>query len=184
MALVHTACGRSESKYLRLTLAGHAEGCPVIALCRPGSPRRAGRGPVSCDSGPSSLATQHQAGLWGTGTPPPHPWLCFSLQPPQRLCSTCVRYSLARKLGFSAPVAPSPSSGGRGESGGSLRATRPLKGSQVGGGVRSPLQRRFSRRGKQRGPWPRRRRCPTEDLAHTPRDTGGSCADADHGRLL
>ena len=73
MALVHTACGRSESKHLRPTPAGHAEGCSVIALCWPGSPRQAGCGPVSCDSGPSGLATQHWVGALGTGSPPPQP---------------------------------------------------------------------------------------------------------------
>lgn len=58
MAVVHTACGRSESKHLRSTPAGHEESCPVIALCWLGSPRQARRGPVSCDSGHSGLATQ------------------------------------------------------------------------------------------------------------------------------
>lgn len=73
MALVHTACGRSESKHLRPTPASHAEGCSVIALCWPGSPRQAGCGPVSCDSGPSGIATQRWVGVLGSGSPPPHP---------------------------------------------------------------------------------------------------------------
>lgn len=71
---VHTAHGRSESKHLKPTPAGHAEGCPVIALCRPGSPWRAGRGPVSRESGPGGLATQHRAGaaqLQGRPLPSP-----------------------------------------------------------------------------------------------------------------
>ena len=51
---VHTAHGRSESKHLKPTPAGHAEGCPVIALCRPGSPWRAGRGPVSVSQAPAA----------------------------------------------------------------------------------------------------------------------------------
>lgn len=153
MALVHTACGRSESKHLRPTPAGHAEGCSVIALCWPGSPRQAGRGPVSCDSGPSGLATQCWAGVLGTGSPPPHPQPHFTPGHPKDPVPP-IRRRLARSLGFSAPVAPSPSARGWGGSGGSLRATRHLTGSQVGGSVRSCLQRRFSRRGKQRGPGP------------------------------
>lgn len=153
MALVHTACGRSESKHLRPTPASHAEGCSVIALCWPGSPRQAGCGPVSCDSGPSGIATQRWVGVLGSGSPPPHP--PASLYPSATLKTLPpVRHSLARSLGFSASVAPSPSARGWGGSGGSLRATRHLTGSQVGGSVRSCLQRRFSRRGKQRGPGP------------------------------
>lgn len=76
---MHTARGRSESKHLRPTPAGHAEGCPVIALCRPGSPWQAGRGPVSCESGPGGLATQHRAGAArAQGRPLPSPG-CSSL---------------------------------------------------------------------------------------------------------
>lgn len=153
MALVHTACGRSESKHLRPTPAGHAEGCSVIALCWPGSPRQAGCGPVSCDSGPSGLATQRWVGVLGTGSPLPTPSPTLPLGHPEDPARP-VRRSLARSVGFSAPVAPSPSARGWGGSGGSLRATRHLTGSQVGGSARSWLQRRFSRRGKQRGPGP------------------------------
>lgn len=183
MALVHTACGRSESKYLRPTLAGHVEGCPVIALCRPGSPRRAGRGPVSCDSGPSSLATQ-QLGR-GTGhrdapSPPLAP--TFPLGHPEDPAPP-VSGTVWPGIWGSLPLLPPALQLGGGVEVGGASATRPLTGSQVGGGVRSRLQRRFSRRGKQRGPWPRRQQYPTEDPAHTLQDVGGSCAGADHGRL-
>lgn len=183
MALVHTACGRSESKHLRPTLAGHVEGCPVIALCWPGSPRRAGRGPVSCDSGPGSLATQHWAGARGTGTPPPHPWPPASPLGHTEDRAPPVSGTVWPGIWGSLPLLPPALQLGGGVEVGGASATRPLTGSQVGGGVRSRLQRRFSRRGKQRGPWPRRQRYPTEDPAHTLQDFGGSCAGADHGRL-
>lgn len=58
MVAVHTARGRSESRHLKSTPAGHEESCSVIAVCWLGSPRQARRGPVSCDSGHSGFATQ------------------------------------------------------------------------------------------------------------------------------
>lgn len=74
MVAVHTARGRSESKHLRSTPAGHEESCPVIALCWLGSPRQARRGPVSCDSGHSGFATQPR-GIKYRDAPSPHPTL-------------------------------------------------------------------------------------------------------------
>ena len=151
---MHTACGRSESKHLRPTPAGHVEGCPVIALCRPGSPWQAGRGPVSCESGPGGLATQHRAGAArAQGRPLPSPGRSSLLSGPEEpgppvSGAVCPGTWAARP-----PWPPALQLGvggvGWGGSGGSLRATRPWTGSQVGGGVRRRLQRRFSRRGKQ-----------------------------------
>lgn len=78
VAVVHTAYGRSESKHLRPTPAGHEESCPVIALCWLGSPRQARRGPVSCDSGHSGLATQPR-GIEYRDAPSPYPALLLLL---------------------------------------------------------------------------------------------------------
>lgn len=141
MALVHTACGRSESKYLRPTLAGHVEGCPVIALCRPGSPRRAGRGPVSCDSGPSSLATQHWAGARGTGTPPPHPWPSLFPSATLKTLPHLCQVQSGQEFGVLCPCSPSPSAGGWGGSGGSLSHTALDRKSSWGWGEESPPEK-------------------------------------------
>lgn len=70
-AVVHTACGRSESKHLRPTPVGHVEGSPVIALCWPGSPRQAGRGPVSRDSGHSASPRSRGRGIGQSDAPSP-----------------------------------------------------------------------------------------------------------------
>lgn len=150
---MHTARGRSESKHLRPTPAGHAEGCPVIALCRPGSPWQAGRGPVSCESGPGGLATQHRAGAArAQGRPLPSPG-CSSLLGGPEEPGPPVSGAVWPGTWAARPRGPQPFSwwggSGGGGSGGSLRATRPWTGSQVGGGVRRHLQRRFSGRGKQ-----------------------------------
>lgn len=59
---LHTAPGLSQSP---TASRGHVEGCPVIALCWPGSPR-AGRGPGSCESGPGARPRTQ-----GHGDPPP-----------------------------------------------------------------------------------------------------------------
>lgn len=175
VAPVHTACGRSESKRLRPTLAGHAEGCPVIALCL-GHSEGPGTAPSAVTQVPAALPRSTARGL-RHGDTPPSPlgaplFPSATLKPLPHLCQG----PSGREPGVLCPCCPQPFIGGWGRSGGSLRATRPSTGSQVGGGVRSRLQRRFSRRGKQRGPWPRSQQCPTRDPALTPQDARGSRA--------
>lgn len=68
MAPVHTARGRSESKHLRPTLAGHAEGCPVIALCL-GHSEGPGAAPSAVTQGPAALPRSTGRG-WRHGDAP------------------------------------------------------------------------------------------------------------------
>ncbi|XP_035308033.1 leukemia inhibitory factor isoform X4 [Cricetulus griseus] len=120
MAAVHTACGRSESKHLRPTPAGHEESCPVIALCWLGSPRQARRGPVSCDSGHSGLATQPR-GIKYRDAPSPHPTPLLLLPVSQhhrptrvRLCLWCglsTSWVLSLGVGWKWGEPPATSSG-------------------------------------------------------------------------
>lgn len=166
MALVHTACGRSESKYLRPTLAGHVEGCPVIALCRPGSPRGLGTAQSAVTQVPAALPRSTGQGRGAQGRPLPTPGPTSHLSHPEEPAPPVSGTAWPGTWGFLPPLPPALQLGCGVEVGGAS-ATRPLTGSQVGGRVSSRLQRRFSRRGKQRGLWPQRRRCPTEDLSHT-----------------
>lgn len=102
MAAVHTARGSSESKHLRSTPAGHEKSCPVIALCPLGSPRQARRGPVSCDSGHSGLATQAR-GIKYRDAPSPHPTPLLLPTTQQHLPHPCWALSEVWALYLSGP---------------------------------------------------------------------------------
>lgn len=180
MALLHTACGSSESKHLRPTPAGHAEGCPVIALCWPGSPRRAGRGPVSRESGPSSLATQHRAGALGTGRPLPTPSPIFPWASPKTL-PHLYQVQSGQESGLPAPVAPQLFSRGVGWKWGEPQSHPTLDGKSSRGRGEEPAPEKTSRRGKQRG-LAQHRWCPAEDPA-APARRRRVLGGADHGRL-
>lgn len=153
MALVHTACGRSESKHLRPTPAGHAEGCSVIALCWPGSPRQAGRGPVSCDSGPSSLATQCWAGVLGTGLPPPHPQPHFTPRPPQRPCPT-YQAQAGQEPGVLCPCCTQPFRQGVGWKWGEPQGHPALDGKSSGGQCEELSPEKIQQEREAEGSWP------------------------------
>lgn len=154
MAPVHTARGESESKHLRPTPAGHAEGCPVIALCRPGSPWQAGRGPVGCESGPGG----HSPRSTGQGPPghrvAPSPALAALLSSAGLKSLALSGGSLARNLGRPSPWPPALQlvGGVGGGSGGSLGPPGP--GQEVKSGrVRRHLQKvPAGRGGSSRGP--------------------------------
>ena len=154
MALVHTACGRSESKHLRPTPAGHVEGCPVIALCRPGSPWRAGRGPVSRESGPGGLATQHRAGAAGPKDAPSPPLALLlpstSLKTLPHLCQV----QSSQGPGLPGPCCPQPFSQGVGWKWGEPRGHPALDGksSRGRGEELSPEKIQQEREAEEPGP--------------------------------
>lgn len=132
MALMHTACGRSESKHLRPTPDGHAEGAQSSPYAGLGHPSSLGAAQSAVTQDPAASSHSHGQGRRALGGPLPSSVLPLGLT--QDLDPTWVWNPLLRNLGFSTFVSPQPYSWGWGGSGGSLGATRPLMGSPAGAG--------------------------------------------------
>lgn len=147
-----------------------AQSSPYAGLGHPGG---LGAAQSAVSQAPAALPRSTGQGRWAQDAPSP-PLALFSPGPARRPCPTCIRFNLARNLGFLLLLPPSSSAGGWGGSGGSLRATRPWTGSQVGGGVRSRLQRRPAGEGS-RGAWPNIDGVLLKTRQHLP-DAGGSWA--------
>lgn len=130
---MHTACGRSESKHLRPTPNGHAEGAQSSPYAGLGHPSSLGAAQSAVTQDPAASSLSSGKGRRALGGPLPSSVLPLGLT--QDPGSHLVLESSAQESGvlhFCVP--PQPYSWGWGGSGGSLGATRPLMGSPAGAG--------------------------------------------------
>lgn len=150
VAPVHTARGRPESKRLRPTLAGHAEGCPVIAVCL-GHSEGPGTAPSAVTQVPAALPRSTAGGLRHGDTPPsPLGAPLFPSAPLKPLPHLCQGPS-GREPGVLCPCCPQPFIGGVGSKWGEPLSHPALDGKSSGGWGEEPAPEKIQQEREAEG---------------------------------